>query len=208
MRLALTAFAVLVLASASPAGIYITEWMYDGNLNGEFVEFTNVGATPVDMTGWSYDDDSRIPGEFDLSGFGIVQPGESVIITEDDADVFRSKWSLPASVKVLGQYTNNLGRNDEINLFDAGGNLVDRLTYGDSTYAPGSIRTQRFSGNPSTPAALGANDVWQWQLSFVGDSFGSYTSTAGNVGNPGIYIPEPATLVLMVVGVAALLRRR
>jgi len=208
MRAALTSIAILAVASVSHAGIYITEWMYDGTLNGEFVEFTNVGPTPINMTGWSYDDDSRIPGEFDLSGFGTVLPGESVLITEDTASAFRTKWSLPASVKVLGGVTNNLGRNDEINLFDADGNLVDRLTYGDNTYAPGSIRTQRFSGNPSTPAALGANDVWQWQLSFVGDSFGSYTSTAGNVGNPGVYIPEPATLVLMALGVAALLRRR
>ncbi len=194
-----------VACGAAEAGIRITEWMYTGQ-NGEFVEFTNVGAAPVDMTGWSYDDDSRIPGVFSLSGFGVVQPGESVIITESTAAAFRAAWNLPASVKVLGGVTNNLGRNDEINLFDGSNQLVDRLTYGDQNF-PGSIRTQRVSGNPSTPAALGANDVYQWTLSAVGDTFGSYTSTGGDVGNPGVYIPEPGALALLVVGVLAARRR-
>ncbi len=34
------------------------------------------------MTGWSFDDNHGQPGAFSLSAFGIVQPGESVIITE------------------------------------------------------------------------------------------------------------------------------
>jgi len=198
--------AVIGLAcGAARASIRITEWMYTGQ-NGEFVEFTNVGAVPVDMTGWSYDDDSQVPGVFSLSGFGVVQPGESVIITEASAPSFRSAWNLPAWVKVLGGYTNNLGRNDEINLFDAGNQLVDRLTYGDQSF-PGSIRTQNRSGNPITPAALGANDVYQWTLSVVGDEFGSYASTGGDIGNPGVYIPEPSALALLALGVLAVRRR-
>ncbi|HVP11421.1 MAG TPA: lamin tail domain-containing protein, partial [Phycisphaerae bacterium] len=55
---------VVVLAATQLAGagpMQITEWMYQG-ANGEFVEFTNTGSTPVDMTGWSYDDDSAVPG--------------------------------------------------------------------------------------------------------------------------------------------------
>lgn len=198
---------VFVLASIVPpasAGMYITEWMYSG-ANGEFVEFTNLGAVPIDMTGWSYDDDSQLPGVFDLSGFGVVQPGQSVIITESTADDFIAAWNL-SGVAVLGGYTNNLGRNDEINLFDAGGQLVDCLTYGDQTF-PGTIRTQNVSGNPLTPAALGANDVSQWTLSVVGDEFGSYTSMGGDKGNPGVYIPEPAGLVLLALAGLALRRR-
>jgi len=58
-----------------------------------------------------------------------------------------------------------------------------------------------------TPAALGANDVYQWTLSTVGDTFGSYTSTGGDVGNPGVYIPEPSALALLALGVLAVRRR-
>jgi uncharacterized protein (TIGR03382 family) len=188
------------------ANMAITEYMYSGR-GGEFVEFTNVGDTPIDMTGWSFDDDSRIPGVFDLSGFGIVAPGQSVIITEDDSATFIADWSL-SGVVVLGGYTNNLGRNDEINLFDATDTLVDRLTYGDGTF-PGTIRTQYVSGNPGAPAALGENDIYQWVLSEVGDGFGSYLSANYDIGNPGYYVPEPGTLALLVLpALLALVRRR
>ena len=160
----------------------ITEYMYSG-INGEFVEFTNVCNLPIDMTGWSFDDDSRTPSSQDLSAFGIVQPGESVILTEANADIFRAAWGLCQGVKIIGGLTHNLGRNDEINLYDDQGNLVDRLTYGDVAF-PGSIRTQNASGWVS-PTGLGMNDPYAWTLSTVNDSEDSYASTGGDIGSPG-----------------------
>jgi predicted extracellular nuclease len=160
----------------------ITEYMYAG-VPGEFVEFTNVGNDPIDMTGWSYDDDTRTPGVFDLSGFGTVLPGESVVITEVDPEVFRQSWNLCRCIKILGPYTNSLGRNDEINLFDSEGKLVDRLTYGDQTFA-GTIRTQNIAGFPSL-SGLGANIIAEWSLASVGDSENSFFSNSGMVGSPG-----------------------
>ncbi len=198
-------FTILVMCgSLAIADMRITEWMYGGE-NGEFVEFTNTGAAAVDMTGWSYDDDSRLPGGFDLSEFGLVMPGQSVIITESAAEDFRTAWGLSASVKILGEYSNNLGRNDEINLFDPLENLVDRLTYGDQDI-PGSIRTNGASGN--IPAgSLGLNDAMAAALSALGDGYGSWTSAGGDIANPGAYIPEPATLALLAAG-AGLIRKR
>lgn len=193
------------LATTASANMRITEWLYSGD-GGEFVEFTNVGNAPIDMTGWSYDDDSRTPDIFDLSGFGVVQPGESVVITESVAADFIADWGL-VGVKVLGGYTNNLGRNDEINLFDASDALVDRLTYGDQNF-PGSIRTADFSGN-IYPENLGNNDPFSAVLSSVGDGFGSYSAGSGDVGNPGSYsIPEPASIALIGLAGLALIRRR
>lgn len=160
----------------------ITEWMYDG-VNKEFVEFTNVGNTAIDMTGWSYDDNSRTAGSFSLSAFGIVQPGESVILAENTEAVFRTAWGLCSGVKVIGGSTQNLSRADEINLYDATNALVDRLTYDDQTIT-GSIRTQGKSGWV-TAAGLGANDVRLWNLSASPDSENSTTSTGGEIGSPG-----------------------
>ena len=195
----------LMFAGSAAASMYITEWMY-GGYGGEFVELTNLGAAAVDMTGWSFDDDRRVAGMFDLSGFGIVAPGQSVILTEDNAEDFRQAWGLSDSVKIIGGLSRNLGRNDEINIFDAAETLIDRLTYGDQSFS-GSLRTQYVSGNILL-IALGQNDPFSAVKSEPGDAFGSWTSTPGDVGNPGLYIPEPATLTLLGLGFGAMLRRR
>lgn len=198
MRSAILAATVIAAGSAS-AQIQITEWAYSVE-GGEYVEFRNVGGVAIDMTGWSYDDSNPVAGTLDLSAFGLVQPGESVVITEATESAFRINWNLAASIKVIGEYTNNLGRGDQINLFDAGATLVDVLTYGDQDFA-GSIRTQEVSGNPISAAALGVDDVYQWQLSFVGDSYGSYTALTGEIGNPGSFnIPAPASASLLGLG--------
>jgi len=214
MRSAIIAGVVIAAGSAS-GQMRITEWAYSVD-GGEFVEFTNVGGAPIDLTGWVYDDNSRIsipgPGDattgLDLSAFGVVAPGQSVVITEATEAAFRTNWGLAASIGVIGGYTNNLGRADEINLFDSAANLVDRLTYDDQNI-PGSPRTQDFSGNPISAAALGANDSTQWTLSFVGDAYGSYTALTGEVGKPGSYIPAPASAALMgLAGLVAGRRKR
>jgi predicted extracellular nuclease len=179
--------------------IQITEFMYQG-VNGEFVEFTNLGTRPIDMTGWSYIDDQNLPTNFfSLSAFGTVQPGESVILTEANADTFRNAWGLDSSVKVIGNLGasgvgRNLGRNDEINLYDATGTLVDRLTYGDQSF-PGTIRTQGKSGWTTVDNLSSFTINSDWVLSNVGDAQNSYTSLGGDVGNPGIYLTEPSTSV-------------
>ncbi|WP_338870567.1 DUF3616 domain-containing protein [Spirosoma sp. SC4-14] len=169
--------------------ICITEYMYNpagSGTTGEFVEITNTGDAAVSMTGWSFDDNSRQAGSFSLSGLGTIQPGESAIITEVSAATFRAEWSLAASKKVVGGNNQNLGRSDEINIYDASNNLVDRLTYDDQTI-PGSIRTNGASGW-TTYANLCTNNSAGWQLSVVGDTQNSYQSSAGNIGNPGSYV--------------------
>ncbi|EFA68633.1 ExeM/NucH family extracellular endonuclease [Cylindrospermopsis raciborskii] len=177
--------------------IRITEYQYDGN-GSEFFELTNIGNTAIDLTGWSYDDDSRIAGTVSLSDFGILQAGESVIITEAGAEDFRADWGLAPTVKIIGGLTVNLGREDEINIFNNNGILVDSLIYGDSTRFPSTGRTQNVSAW-TVAANLGKNDITQWALSTVSDSLNSYNSLSGGTGNPSSYssasVPSPAILV-------------
>lgn len=172
-------------------GMRFTEYMYSG-AGGEFVEMTNFSDSTVDMTGYSFDDDRAIAGNFSLSAFGTVQPGESVIVCESAAETFRTAWGISPSVKIIGNLGNtaggnNLARNDELNLFASGGAVVDRLTYGDQTFT-GTLRAQNASGQP-THASIGQNDVTLWQKSVLADLFGSWRSTGNDLGTPGYYPP-------------------
>jgi hypothetical protein len=188
----LGAMSIVPFALASPAGaatpgqVVITEWMYNPTLSppaaSEFVEVTNVGGAPVDMTTYSFDDDSRTPGSFSLAALGSLAPGESGLIIETTAAAFRADWGLGANVKIAELNTNNLGRNDEINIFN-GTTLADRLTYGDQNIS-GTIRTQGTSGVPTSCQALGANTVGAWVFSQSGVD-GAKKSLSGDTGSPG-----------------------
>ena len=169
-------------------GMRISEWMYSGD-SGEFIEFTNMSDISIDMTGWSFDDVHGIAEEFDLSAFSLVAPGESVIVTDSVADSFRTAWGLDAGVQIIGELGevtgNNLGRNDQIILFNAAGDIVDRLDYGDGDYE-GTIRTKDATGQ-TCRESLGQNDVSLWILSESGDQFGSFAAVTGEFGTPGSY---------------------
>lgn len=206
--------AVTVNAWAANTDMQITEWMYKGSITvsgktgfGEFAEFTNTGTTSIDMTGWSYADDSKKAGDVSLSAFGVVAAGESVILTDAPADTFRSDWGLSASVKIIGGNSkDNLGNGDMINLYDTAGTLIDSLTYG-STGNP--ITNGKSCNIPAADYGLTTASS-SWVLASVGDSYGSWTSSLGEVGSPGKIsnVPEPATMVLLGLGSLILANRR
>ena len=192
-------FGWIGIAAAAPAHgaalIRITEWQYNGD---EFIELTNVGDVAQDMTHWSFSDNTELPANVSLTPLGTIQPHASALITERSADAFRASWDLAVNIAILGNNSQNLGRADEINLYDASTALVDRLTYNDATGQ--GPRTLNVSGNIPF-AALGTNNASAAVLSVPGDLYGSITSQDGFIGNPGHYspVPEPTTLALFAL---------
>ncbi len=200
--------ALMVLSCQAAFGeMVISEWMYNGagtDKVGEYVEFTNIGITAIDMTGWSYDDSSSTPGVIDLSAFGTVAPGESVILTDDTAAGFSANWGI-TGVSIIGENTANLGRDDAIYLFDDSDTLIDQLTYDDE--AGHGPRTQRVSCN--IPASDYGYDIAQgtWVLATVGDFAGSWMSSLEEIGSPGV-VPEPVSLTVLLLGGMVVVGRR
>lgn len=211
-RFGIAGLMMLVAGSTAASGqMRITEFQYQGGdttlLTSEFIEFTNVGASAVNMNGWSYDDDSRVAGTVSLSAFGTVAPGESVMLCEGTSSNCRAAWNLGPAVKIIGGNSANLGRNDEINLFDQGGVLVDRLTFGDQTF-PGSPRANGQTAWPCAQA-VGTNNILSWRLSRIPDAQNSYLSTSFDTGNPGTFVsftcPPAATGACCSAGACLLL---
>ncbi len=171
--------------AAAPGDLQITEWAYNGI---EFFELTNVGRGAADLAGWSYSDSARAVGAVDLSAFGRVAPGESVLVSELSAPDFRTAWGLPGTVKVIGGNAANLGRSDEINIYDDTDTLVDRLTYNDQGTDPNKgPRTDTSSAWVVAPA-LGKNAASAWTKSTAADAEASWQSTTvpGFYGSPGV----------------------
>ena len=188
------------LAAQAAGQVQITEYMYSG-LDGEFIELTNVSALPVDLEDWSLDDKSAIPGTYDLSLAGIIDPGESVLVTDRIASNFSTSWSLGAATVLGGNAIASLGRNDEIHVFDAAGATVDVLAFGDDDF-PGSLRARNASAQ-GCDAGLGGDDIYRWTLALEGDAWGSRVSLNGDVGSPGLHGPVTCPPVGVAFCVAA-----
>jgi hypothetical protein len=163
--------------------VRITEYMYKG-VGGEFLEITNMGSSSISLSGWSIDDQSGTPGTVTLSG--NIAAGQSKVITESDSFFFALDWGISGSL-VLDMGDNSLlGRNDTIYIFDANGDVVDKLSYGDEDFA-GSVRTNGISATGCS-SALGTNNPFAWILASDGDSLGSFTAGNGfDIGSPGVY---------------------
>ena len=214
----LAAAAALAPVSAN-ATVRITEVMFEplpNGAKGEYVELTNLDTVnAADVTGWAYDDGTsatRAGGATLFSGLGLssIGAGESIILTEIGADLFRTYWGLDASVRVFSYGgDNNLNGSDQANIYDATGARVDYVSL--SGTQRGRAANRPYGGDGHDGAAFDA--------SAVGDVYNSHGATGAisqSIGNPGYYlapaaVPEPATWALMISGfglVGVSLRRR
>jgi hypothetical protein len=231
-------YALVVLGSfvaEGGAAVRITEFMSEGqgdtmSQNGsrrqrEFFELTNLGASAVDVSSWTYNDDNaNDPISWGSQALSIAA-GESIVLTQMTSDAFKSYWGLPGSVRVFSfGGLSNLGNNDTINIYNSSTQdlttLVDSLMYTSDARGSGVSRNRPWGGDGLTANAA-------WVISSVGDSFQSFLAPNAtgfppnfpnaidytDLANPGRYVnvPEPAALVTALAGLgvmAGLWRKR
>jgi hypothetical protein len=161
----------------------ITEIMsksaHSGSTDGDWWELTYAGSATVDLTGYSWDDNSNIAGTVTFGNI-TIGPSESIIILDDNGSwvaSWKSEWGLGSEVNVYdhshfsGAFPG-LGSADGVFLYNPSGDLVTSVTY--------PSRTAGFSNEWDTDGAfLG--------LSVIGEN-GAYQSThpgPNDVGSPG-----------------------
>ena len=129
----------IVISEVAPWGsgssTYAVDWF----------EVTNTGSAAVNITGWRMDDNSNAFGlSVALNGISTIAAGESVVFMETATPattfpLFTSAWfgtSVPPGLQ-LGSYSGSgvgLGTGgDAVNLFNAGGVLQAKVTFGASS---------------------------------------------------------------------------
>lgn len=185
VTLALAAGAIAAVgptpASAAPGDVVISELNYHplSDLDtDDFLELTNIGAAPVDLSGWSF-------GGITLT----FAPGTTIgagarLVVAKDAARFQSSYGFaPAAV-----YGGNLSNSGEkITLKDATSATIDTVTYGEAAPWP----TTPDGGGTSLELidpTLNNDDFLNWAAStaVAGHTAGAVNSVAGSGLGPRI----------------------
>ncbi len=113
-----------------PAAVVINEINYNsaaGFDTGDWVELYNATGSEVDLTSWIFKD-SDDTHEFIFPDGTKLQPGGYLILCRDSA---RFAEFRPGIGDYIGDFNFGLSSSGELaRLFDAGGKIIDSLTYG------------------------------------------------------------------------------
>lgn len=186
----------LLETPAAPA-LVITEvapWS-SGNspVAADWFEVTNISDNAVNVSGWKVDDDSAaFASAIALNGITSIAPGESVIFIETAnletmRTTFLNNWfgaNPPAGLQIGSYSGGSIGLSsggDQVNLFNAGGALQAKVSFG------GSDAVQPYQTFDNTVAL---NSVTLSTLSQAGvhAAFVAANSTI-EVGSPGYSAP-------------------
>src|SRR6056300_1145709 len=151
--------------------------------NADWFEIYNYGESAVDLSGYSWDDESEIAGTSTFPSV-TVQPGEAIVVLDDVAankDAFLAEWKLYAgSVTIVA--------NDELT-----GSFPSLSQNGDAVFLYDANGAEMASG-VYTAATAGFAVEFDTTGTFTGDAVdgtnGAYTSLEGDVGSPGNLTPN------------------
>jgi hypothetical protein len=210
-QIALAAALVAGFAASAQAQVRVTEvapWSSgNSSIGADWFEVTNFGASAVNLTGWKIDDNSNsFASAVALNGVASIAAGESVIFLESATSLsasFKTLWfgaAAPAALQVGYYNGSGVGLStggDAVNLFDAGGVLQAKVTFGASPAGPfGSFDNSSGSVNNAAITTL--------SVVGVNGAFAAFNDAA-EIGSPGTVgaVPEVSTAAMILAGLVA-----
>jgi predicted extracellular nuclease/plastocyanin len=162
----------------------ITEVMSGSNLpntnaSPDWWELTNYGSDPINLEGFSWDDDRELPGAITFPNITIL-PGESFVIFRGNSanePLLDSIWGLGGKVTIISANEMN---GTYPNLNQSG----DKVVLYDTSAVPVEICKVQFVN-----ALSGVSVEFDTNCVIIGNAQnglrGAYTSIGGDIGSPG-----------------------
>jgi hypothetical protein len=157
--------------------VVITELMYHPDLGGdEFIEIRNVTRQTIDLSNWKFTSGVN----FTFPAGTSLAPGAHALVVAIAPATFRSKYSIPASVTILGPYTGSLD------------NAGEKVVISKPTGAPADpyIEIDRITYNnkapwPLPPAGAGPSLARMFASRYPND-VANWRAETGPAGTPGV----------------------
>lgn len=133
MKNALMLIAFFPGALVGDDDLRVTEVMSESLLGTDWFELTNFSDDLIDLTGWSWNDQTAISGEFSLPHLTLPPGGSLILLNGDTPEEFRNWWDLDPAIAIF----SFRGSPERIPRFKATG---DTLTL----FSPDQILIQSF----------------------------------------------------------------
>lgn len=135
-----------VRAATPPVPLAITEVMSNSahsgkDLNGDWFEIVNTGTVPLNLNGYSWDDNHAVSGFATFPSVALA-PGEFLLVLDEnnaaEAQGFRDAWGLPPELKILTREDfdvfspdelRGLGNDDKVIIYKPDGSELVSVSY-------------------------------------------------------------------------------
>ena len=185
------AHAQLAITEVMPSAV--TACVVAPEAHPDFWELTNYGSEPVSLAGYGIWDANNWPRATRLSSNIVIRASESIIFvrlhtTITNAATFREWWwgsptgGPPGQIIFYGQSPGFDQTGETLFLWDAQGNLIDRMTYPE---------VPEFSGITLSADPNGGAAAIQSETNFCG----AFRSPCNDIGSPGFAPCGPIDIV-------------
>jgi hypothetical protein len=169
----------------------------DPNINQDWFEITNYGTSAIDLNGFSWDDDSEVPGTVVLPSV-VVNAGQTIVVWMGntlDLDAFKANWAINGSSNVTV-----ITADDMIGVAPGLGQGGDAVVLYDTSATPIEVCKAAYAN-----AAAGLSVEFDTNCTFLGNATigvrGAYASVGNDVGSPGNVTPAFGLEELSTIGI-------